>query len=63
MCIRDRDKVINELALEIFEKGYDTRFQTAQAIPVFLNEDVYKRQVSYCTDGVIARRRTEIHTT
>ena len=34
----DTDKVINEMAMEIFEKGYDTRFQTAQAIPVFLNE-------------------------
>ena len=29
---------INEMALNIFEKGYDTRFQTAQIIPVFLNE-------------------------
>ena len=29
---------MNELALNIFEKGYDIRFQTAQAIPVFLNE-------------------------
>lgn len=34
----ETDKAINELALNIFEKGYDTRFQTAQAIPVFLNE-------------------------
>ncbi len=34
----ETDKAINELALDIFEKGYDTRFQTAQAIPVFLNE-------------------------
>lgn len=32
------DKTLNKLALEIFEKGYDTRFQTAQAIPVLLNE-------------------------
>ena len=32
------DKTMNQLALEIFEKGYDTRFQTAQAIPVFINE-------------------------
>ena len=38
LSVADTDKVINELALEIFEKGYDTRFQTAQAIPVFLNE-------------------------
>ncbi len=34
----ETDKAINELALNIFEKGYDARFQTAQAIPVFLNE-------------------------
>lgn len=32
------DKAINELALNIFERSYDIRFQTAQAIPVFLNE-------------------------
>lgn len=36
--VTEADKAMNELALEIFEKGYDTRFQTAQAIPVFLNE-------------------------
>ena len=38
MGVSETDKAVNELALEIFEKGYDTRFQTAQAIPVFLNE-------------------------
>lgn len=32
------DSTINELALNIFEKGYDARFQTAQAIPVFISE-------------------------
>lgn len=32
------DKAMNELVINIFEKGYDTRFQTEQAIPVFLNE-------------------------
>ncbi len=32
------DNSINELALEIYNKGYDVRFQVAQAIPVFLNE-------------------------
>lgn len=32
------DNDVNELALSIFEKGYDARFQTAQAIPVFINE-------------------------
>lgn len=34
----DTNKAINELALKIFEQGYDIRFQTAQALPVFLNE-------------------------
>lgn len=36
--ISNVDMDINELAINIFEKGYDIRFQTAQAIPVFLNE-------------------------
>lgn len=32
------DKSFNELALQIFKQGYDARSQTAQAIPVFINE-------------------------
>ncbi|MBS6711502.1 MAG: hypothetical protein KH296_05365 [Ruminococcus sp.] len=36
------DKGINELALNIYEKGYDMRFQTAQAIPVFINEMIVR---------------------
>lgn len=36
------DNDVNELALNIFEKGYDARFQTAQAIPVFINELVVR---------------------
>lgn len=36
------DKSVNELALKLFEKGYDVRFQTAQAIPVFINEMVVR---------------------
>ena len=32
------DKSVNELALNLFNKGYDARFQTAQAIPVLINE-------------------------
>lgn len=36
------DNKVNELALNIFEKGYDARFQTAQAIPVFINELVVR---------------------
>lgn len=38
LSVTETDKAMNEMALTIFEKGYDTRFQTAQAIPVFLNE-------------------------
>lgn len=34
----EMDRAMNELALNIFEEGYDARFQTAQTIPVFLNE-------------------------
>lgn len=34
----DTNKVMNKLALTIFEQGYDARFQATQAIPVFLNE-------------------------
>lgn len=36
--VSETDKAINQLALELFEKGYDTRFQAAQTIPVFINE-------------------------
>lgn len=36
--VTDLDKTMNELALNIFEQGYDARFQTAQTIPVFVNE-------------------------
>lgn len=36
--INETNKSLNELAITIFEKGYDTRFQTVQVIPVFLNE-------------------------
>ena len=32
------DKKVNELAVKIFEQGFDARFQVAQAIPVFVNE-------------------------
>ena len=31
------DQSVNELALKIYEEGYDVRYQTAQAIPVFIN--------------------------
>lgn len=32
------DQNVYKLALEIFNEGYDLRFQTAQTIPVFINE-------------------------
>lgn len=32
------DQTLNELALKIYEESYDIRFQTAQCIPVFVNE-------------------------
>lgn len=38
LSVTETDKAINELALNIFNKGYDARFQIAQAIPVFLND-------------------------
>lgn len=38
LSVTETNKAMNELALNIFEKGYDTRFQAAQTIPVFLNE-------------------------
>jgi len=31
------DKSFNDIALELYNQGYDARFQTAQAIPVFIN--------------------------
>ena len=34
----DFDKSVNDLALKIYKEGYDSRFQAAQAIPVFINE-------------------------
>lgn len=36
--VSEFDKSINELALQMYKEGYDARFQTAQAIPVFINE-------------------------
>lgn len=38
MSANQFDKDVNELALQLFEEGYDVRFQTAQAIPVLINE-------------------------
>lgn len=36
--VTEFDKALNDLALNIFEQGYDTRFQATQAIPVVVNE-------------------------
>lgn len=40
--VSEFDKSVNELALKLFEKGYDSRFQTTQTIPVFINEMVVR---------------------
>lgn len=32
------DRSMNELAVQLFNQGFDIRFQAAQAIPVFINE-------------------------
>lgn len=36
------DNNLNELALSIYKQGFDIRFQTVQAIPVFINEAVVR---------------------
>lgn len=36
--VSEFDKSFNDIALEIYKQGYDSRFQTAQAIPVLVNE-------------------------
>jgi hypothetical protein len=36
--VSEFDQSLNELALQMFQEGYDVRFQEAQAIPVFVNE-------------------------
>lgn len=49
------DKDISDLAIKIYEEGYDARFQTTQAIPVLINEFVVRlfyairRLVNYYT--------------
>ena len=42
ISVSEFDKTINELALSIYKKGYDIRFQVTQAIPVFINEMVVR---------------------
>lgn len=36
--VSEFDKTINELAVSIYNKGFDIRFQSAQVIPVLINE-------------------------
>ena len=50
------DKSFNKLAMQIFEEGYDSRFQIAQAIPVFVNELVVR--VFYSIRRMIGYFRT-----
>lgn len=38
LSVSESDKYMNDLALNIFERGYDLRFQITQAIPVVINE-------------------------
>lgn len=40
--VSEFNKSTNELALRLFEKGYDVRFQTTQVIPIFVNEMVVR---------------------
>ena len=44
--VSEFDKSVNNLALQIYEKGYDARFQTTQGIPVFINELVVRLMYS-----------------
>ena len=50
------DKNINDLAVKIFKEGFDVRFQTAQAISVFVNELIVRfiyavrRMIKYFSD-------------
>lgn len=38
----DFDRTLNDFAVSIYKQGFDLRFQTAQAIPVFINEIVVR---------------------
>ena len=44
--VSEFDESVNKLALTLFEKGYDVRFQTTQTIPVFVNEMVVRLMYS-----------------
>lgn len=55
------DKAVNELALNIYTEGYDSRFQEAQAIPVIINEVIVRmlyslrRAIRYFSKNKIER--------
>lgn len=49
--VTEFDKSFNDIALEIYKQGYDSRFQTAQAIPVFVNELLVR--TVYCVRRLI----------
>lgn len=42
LSVSEFDKTLNELAVSIYKQGFDVRFQTAQVIPVFINETVVR---------------------
>ncbi|WP_303797534.1 hypothetical protein [Ruminococcus flavefaciens] len=50
------DKNINDLAVKIFKEGFDVRFQTAQAVPVLVNDLIVRfiyavrRMIKYFSD-------------
>ena len=60
--VSEFNKSINEIALEIYKQGYDARFQTAQAIPVFINGTIVRliysvrRLIKYFSDTSMDQR-------
>ena len=40
--VSDFDRSLNDLAIKIYEEGYDLRFTVTQAIPVFINEIIVR---------------------
>lgn len=50
--VSDFDKSMNQIAVEVFNQGFDMRFQATQVIPVVINEIVVR--VLYSTRRVIS---------
>ncbi|MCQ4637371.1 hypothetical protein NE619_11610 [Anaerovorax odorimutans] len=46
ISVLEFDQSLNELAIQIYKEGYDVRFQSAQAIPVFINEMLVRMMYS-----------------